>query len=65
LLQAPAEEESEAGWEVASLIGQAELPGFFDEEGEAVFVVVVAELEPCSADGLGAQSFDVVCVMKS
>lgn len=63
--KALAEVDTEPGWEVSALIGQAELPRGFDQEGEAVFAVVVAELEVGAAKHVGADRLHIIELVQS
>jgi len=65
LTESADEVDAEPGWEVSALIGQAELPRSLDQEGEAVFAVVVAELEVGAAKDVGADRFDVIELVQS
>jgi len=65
LLQAPAEVDAEAGWEVSSLIAEAQFPGGLDQEGQALLELVVLEPKACFANRTDADAFHVVHFVQS
>ena len=65
LTQSADEVDAEPGWEVSALIGQAELPGCFDQVGEAVLPVVVVELEAGAAKDVCTDGLDIIEFVQS
>jgi hypothetical protein len=65
LAQDADEVDAEAGWEVSSLIGQAELPRGLDQKGEAVFAVVVVEIQVGTAKDVDTDGLDIIEFVQS